>query len=257
MLKTINRWQNAKFLWILMIIVTVGLTAIAHYFFQDYLFMEPCEQCVYIRFAMLTMALGGVIAIIYPHNATKILAYSLAFYGCIVGIEFCLTLNQIHTAVHSENPFGGVEGCREIPIYPFALPLHELAPSWFLPTGECGLDAPVIPEDIYSSLSKLQQIFVGSEQNDFEDGLYSNGWYLIPSMKFMNMAIACLLCFVCCLIALVIMFLGFVFGSDCKWAKIGGGLVLLLVIALYFTGNITKQKHIEQMSNENTIEQRL
>lgn len=30
--------------------------------------MKPCEQCVYIRFDMLVMAIGGMIALINPAN---------------------------------------------------------------------------------------------------------------------------------------------------------------------------------------------
>lgn len=42
--------------------------------------MEPCEQCVYIRFDMLVMAIGGMIALINPtNNIIKIFSYSLAF----------------------------------------------------------------------------------------------------------------------------------------------------------------------------------
>lgn len=39
---------------------------LAHSFFQIYLYMAPCEQCVYIRYAMFVMVIGGVIAAINP-----------------------------------------------------------------------------------------------------------------------------------------------------------------------------------------------
>lgn len=252
-LSLINRLQQGRFLWILMAVVTLGLTAVAHYFFQDYLFMQPCEQCVYIRFAMITMAIGGILAAVYPSNATRIIGYILGFYGCLIGIGFCLKLDAIHHAVHAANAFGGVEGCRQIPVFPFALPLHEWSEGWFLPTGDCGLDNPLVPEDEYANLSAIQQFFVGTEAGDFEDGFYSNGWYLIPSLEFMNMAIACLLCFVCCLLALLVMFIGFV-SDECKHAKTGAAVVVVVVAILYFVGNSMKEEKIKsESSGENKV----
>lgn len=193
-------WQNTRCPWVLMASVGILLVCIAHYFFQHYLYMEPCEQCVYIRFAFFVMSLGGIIAAIAPKNIVlKTIGYILAFYGVILGIGYCLTLDKIHEAVHSENPFGGVDGCREIPIYPFNLKLYELAPDWFLPTGECGMDNPVVPEEEYEKLDSIQQFFVGTydKENEelLEDGFYTQGWYLIPSLHFMNMAQACLIAF--------------------------------------------------------------
>lgn len=254
MLNRIDKWQQGRFLWILMIIVTVGLTCVAHYFFQDYLYMDPCEQCVYIRFAMLTMAIGGIVAAVYPSEATRIIGYTLGIYGCIIGIEFCLTLNVIHEAVHNADPFAGIEsGCREVPIYPFNLPLHEWSSAWFLPTGDCGMDEPHVPEDVYGSLSAFQQFFVGTQEGGFEDGIYSEGWYLIPSLKFMNMAIACLLCFGCCLIALIVMLVGYVArpeSKDKKMGLIGLGIIIVCVAVLYFVGGSLKAAEIARQSQE-------
>ncbi|CAM4039847.1 protein-disulfide oxidoreductase DsbI [Campylobacter armoricus] len=229
-----STWQNTRFPWVLMIVVTAGLTFIAHFLFQEYLFMEPCEQCVYIRFAMLVMAFGGILALINPKNdILKIFAYTFGFWGIWLGIEYCILLNTIHEVVHSENPFGGVDGCREIPLYPFNLALHEWLPGWFLPTGECGMDTPVVPEEAYGTLNAFQKFFVGTPP-DLEDGLYSNGWYLIPSIKFMNMAIACLIAFCCCLVALGFMFIGYIL-SNSK-ARIYAGVVIVLVVLLKFLG---------------------
>lgn len=227
-------WQNSRVPWIIMALIMVGLTFVAHFLFQEYLYMEPCEQCVYIRFAMLVIGFGGIVAAVDPKNDyLKAFGYILAFWGIWLGIEYSVVLNHIHEVVHSENPFAGVDGCREIPIYPFNLPLHELAPGWFLPTGECGMDTPVIPQEAYNSLNAFQKFFIGTPPN-FEDGLYSNGWYLIPSMEFMNMAICCLLAFVVCLIVLGGMFISYAF-SDSK-ARIFALAVVIIVLVLKFLG---------------------
>ncbi|MDO2407117.1 disulfide bond formation protein B [Campylobacter sp. 47389-21] len=34
-----------------MVIISAWLVVTSHSFFQNYLYMRPCEQCVYIRFA--------------------------------------------------------------------------------------------------------------------------------------------------------------------------------------------------------------
>lgn len=234
--KRLSKWQDTRKPWLILIIVTIGLVFIAHFLFQEYLFMEPCEQCVYIRFDMFVMAIGGMIALINPaSNITKTFSYGLAFYGIWLGLEHCLTLNHIHEVVHSENPFTGVNGCREIPIYPFNLPLHEWASSWFLPTGECGMDAPVIPENAYNNLNAFQKFFIGTPP-DFENGLYSNGWYLIPSLNFMNMAICCLIAFISCFIVLFAMFMAYILDKSKSGTKIFALVVVILVLVLKFIG---------------------
>jgi disulfide bond formation protein DsbB len=103
----------------------------------------PCEQCVYIRFAMFVMVFGGLIAAINPKNVVlKLIGCIAAFYGSIMGIKFSLKLNDIHHAVHSPDSLFGVQGCSTDPTFPFNLPLANWAPEWFKPTGDCGYDAP-------------------------------------------------------------------------------------------------------------------
>jgi disulfide bond formation protein DsbB len=195
---TLFKWQNQRFLWLLMAAAAGGLVFIAHAFFQNYLYMPPCEHCVYIRFAMLVMAAGGLIAAINPKNIVlKLIGCLLAFYGAIAGILYSLTLNKIHYAVH--NPAGdffGVQGCSTEPRYPLDLPLAKWWPEWFKPTGDCGYDAPIVPANV--TLNSLQQWFVDMYTA-------SGGWYLIPSLKFMNMAQACFLAFGTTLAVLIAM----------------------------------------------------
>ena len=62
--------------------------------------------------------------------------------------------------------------------------LAQWAPNWFKPTGDCGYDAPIVPDGV--TLSSTQQWFVEMYQQ-------SEGWYLLPPWHFMNMAQACML----------------------------------------------------------------
>ena len=190
------KFQDSRFPWALLVFVSVALVVIAHSLFQNYAYMPPCEQCVYIRFAFLCMALGGVIAMINPKKLIfAIIGYVFAFWGAVQGIMYSVKLAKIHEAVHGDDPFG-VQGCSTEPHYPFGLPLEKWAPDWFMPTGDCGYDSPMVPDG--AVLSDLQKSIVD---------LYADGWYLVPSSKFMSMADCTLLGFGVCFIVLAAMFI--------------------------------------------------
>lgn len=201
-IQTINRWQDARFLWIVMAIAMFGLVIVAHSIFQNYIYMKPCEQCVYIRFSMIVMAIGGIVAAINPKQIfLKIIGYVFAFYGAIIGMIYCIKLNDIHHAVHGDDPFG-VQGCSTDPNFPFGLPLAQWAPDWFQPTGDCGYDNPIVPDGV--TLSGLQQWLV-----DF----YADGWYLIPKYHFMNMAQACFIAYALAFVLLFAMAVSWIISS--------------------------------------------
>ncbi len=183
-LDRIYEYQNSRFLWLLVAVGSLSLVLIAHFIFQVYLFMPPCEQCVYIRFAFLCIFFGGLICLINPKNMMlKIVTLVFCFYGSIKGFLYSDKLNQIHEAIRSGNPFG-FEGCSMIPHYPFDLPLHKWYPDMFLQTGDCGFDNPIVPSG--EKLDAIQQYFIA---------LYADGWYLVPSYHFLNMAQICIFVF--------------------------------------------------------------
>ncbi|AHJ11343.1 protein-disulfide oxidoreductase DsbI [Sulfurospirillum multivorans] len=187
----IAKWQDERFLWLVMAGASIFLILVAHTLFQHYVYMKPCEQCVYIRFAFLCMAIGGLVAAIDPKNSVlKIIGYVFGFWGIIQGIMYSTKLNAIHHAAHSDNPFG-VQGCSAEPRFPFGLPMDTWAPDWFKPTGDCGFDSPIVPDGV--ELSGLQQFLV-----DF----YADGWYLFPASHSVNMAQACLFAYIVCFILL-------------------------------------------------------
>jgi hypothetical protein len=113
----------------------------------------------------------------------------------VQGIMYSVKLAKIHEAVHGDDPFG-VQGCSTEPHYPFGLPLEKWAPEWFMPTGDCGYDSPMVPDG--AVLSDLQKSIVD---------LYADGWYLVPPFKFMSMADCTLLGFGVCFIVLAAMFI--------------------------------------------------
>ena len=193
-IEKIAKWQDGRCPWLLMAFISAGLVVLAHSLFQTYAYMPPCEQCVYIRFAFLCMTAGGLVAAIAPKNVfLKLAGYALAFWGAAQGIAYSVKLAKIHAAVHGDDPFG-VQGCSTEPHYPFGLPLEKWAPDWFMPLGDCGYDNPMVPDG--AVLSSLQQYLVD---------LYADGWFLIPSSKFMSMADCTLLGFGVCAAVLLAM----------------------------------------------------
>ena len=115
---TIAAWQDMRWPWALMAAVCVLLVLVAHYMFQVWLYMAPCEQCVYIRYGFLVMALGGIICLVNPKNiALKIVGYALAIYGAVYGLMCSVKLEAIHHAVHSDDPTAMfvIHGCSTDP----------------------------------------------------------------------------------------------------------------------------------------------
>ena len=184
-------WQETREPWILFGVTSIILVLLAHYLFQGWLYMLPCEQCVYIRYGNLVMALGCVTAMIDPKAVwAKLVGFVITIYGLVYTIICSVKLIGIHDAVHSDDPEAmfGMQGCSTEPHFPFGLPLEKWAPDWFQPTGDCGYDAPVVPDGV--ELGALQRWFIELYQS-------YDGWYLIPQWKFMDMAECCMLACVC------------------------------------------------------------
>ena len=198
---TLADWQDSRWPWGIIAFAMIAMVLLAHYVFQDWMHMLPCEQCVYIRIAMINpKALWA-----------KVVGYVISLYGLVYTIMCSWKLIGIHDAVHSDDPMAmfGMQGCSTEPHFPFGLPLEKWAPAWFQPTGDCGYDAPVVPDG--AVLSDLQRWFIELYQS-------SDGWYLIPQWKFMDMASCCLLACIVAAIFLAAMIFGWVMRDFVKKA---------------------------------------
>lgn len=184
----LQEWQGKRAGWILLAGVSLGLVVLSHYVLQVYGYMRPCEQCVYIRYAFIVQAFGALIIALAPRSA---LAFGIGgvcmLYAGVRGIMSAWQLHRIHTAIHSDEVVFGVRGCSMEAHFDFGLPLDRWLPEWFAPSGDCGLDAPIIPSGVV--LSGVQKAFVE---------LYANGWYLLPRWEIGTMAQCCLLVFGVC-----------------------------------------------------------
>ena len=189
--RTLADWQDSRWPWGIIAFAMVAMVLLAHYVFQDWMHMLPCEQCVYIRYGNIVMAIGAFLITINPKQALlKITGIGVFLYGLIYTMICSWKLMGIHDAVHSDDPMAmfGMQGCSTEPTYHFGLPLDKWAPDWFKQTGDCGYDAPVVPD--------------GTQLGDFQRWLIevyqaSDGWYLFPQWKFMDMAECCMLACVC------------------------------------------------------------
>lgn len=159
--------------WFYLTLLSAGLVCFSYFVFEKYLFMLPCEQCVYVRLGFSIVAVGCFIAFIRPY-LFSIFGYIISGYGIYFGLKACLKLNEIHNSLSSKNPFK-TSPCRLEPTFPFDLPLAQF--DVFRPKALCGLDAPVIPKganlDFFQTLSA---------------DIYKEGWYLLPQFKIMTMS---------------------------------------------------------------------
>lgn len=202
---------DEKKIYCLFFCLCVFCLLLSHIFFQNYLFMRPCEQCVYVRFAFCILIFSFIFLLF---KRIQFLGFSLAFFGIFYGLKASFKLMQIHSALLLNNPF--LASCSTYPSFAFNLPLDRLFPSLFLPTGICALDAPTPPSDV--NLSALQEFFI-----DF----YSQGWYLVPKFEFMSMAEASL--FIFSLILLVV-FIFFLKKLDLKSKFVSFSFFLILIL---------------------------
>ncbi|WP_086269966.1 MULTISPECIES: disulfide bond formation protein B [Campylobacter] len=198
--------MSSKRLWIYIGVFMLFCVGVAHFIFQNYLYMRPCVQCIYIRYYMIIAGFGAIfIAIFYKQILLYIFGILVFSYGAICGLLESLKLNTIHQAIANANPFG-VKGCLDRPIFELKIAWDEILPSLFKATGQCGLDMPMVPTDI--KLDAIQGYFVS---------LYQDGWYLIPSLKLINMAQISIIIFSIALILGLILFILRLKGK--KWLK--------------------------------------
>ena len=151
-------WQETREPWILFGVTSIILVLLAHYLFQGWLYMLPCEQCVYIRYGNIVMAIGAFLITINPKQALlKIAGIGVFLYGLIYTMICSWKLMGIHDAVHSDDPMAmfGMQGCSTEPTYHFGLPLDKWAPDWFKQTPP---SCPTAPSSATSSAGSSRSI---------------------------------------------------------------------------------------------------
>ena len=134
-LQTIHQWQNQRITWLIMFATALFLELCA-LGFQYILMLDPCELCVYQRFAITLLMIAPIIMMSAPGNIPlRLIGYGLWIAGAIYGLEQAIIQTSNYT---NFDPFNS--SCNFRPTFPFDLPLYEWIPSVFMPTGICGAD---------------------------------------------------------------------------------------------------------------------
>jgi len=136
-LRSSNLYSNLKQLslqrssWLLLATTALAIELCALYF-QHVMNLEPCVMCIYERIPMLAIIAAGLIGASAPQS---ILIRLIGFMTWSVASIWGLLLAMEHVDFQmNPSPFAR---CEFFPNFPDWLPLHEMIPWFFNPTGDC------------------------------------------------------------------------------------------------------------------------
>lgn len=136
---TLAAWQDRRPIWFLGGGVALFLEIFSWVYFQNILGLSPCELCVYIRFSMLVIFFGAMVAAIKPSQTFfKLCGYIIVIWGMARGLAWDITL-EIDYLKALEDPWS-IPCSLSSASYPFGLPLDQWLPSHFAPAAMCGED---------------------------------------------------------------------------------------------------------------------
>jgi disulfide bond formation protein DsbB len=134
---TLAYWQGQRPLWLIGGLSALGLELFSVLFFQTYLELTPCEYCVKIRFAMIVIFFGAMVAAINPKFiAFRLIGYAVTMGGAIWGLAMSailetITLKSVFSGIFPPCSLTGI-------VYPLGLKLDAWFPKHFAPEGICG-----------------------------------------------------------------------------------------------------------------------
>lgn len=188
-MNSLNPWytQDAPLLlarrstWMALATLTLVALLIGHYFFEKWLFLPPCVQCVYIRFGLLLMTLVAMVGAIAPQKRwARVLAQCVYLVPLVYTIRAALVLVRIDLVKHFPSLTGifGVPPCTLETHFPLDLPLASLSHHWFAAEAICGSEVSQVP--VCAKLSVLQSVLIDQITRD-------GSWYLIPYFKLISL----------------------------------------------------------------------
>ena len=162
--------------WILLLLLGVILES-AGLYFQYYLRLPPCVNCVYERAFYLSFIAAGLIGFLRP---TNFLFRNIANLTFLTGSAGGVIVAFDHMTSVYQSGFGAA--CKLKPSFPSFMPLDQWLPWMFSPTASCepldwSLLGFTMPEWILASFScglLVSSIFLVSEflkrkRNDYVD----------------------------------------------------------------------------------------
>ncbi|MDR1656572.1 MAG: disulfide bond formation protein B [Deltaproteobacteria bacterium] len=135
---TLKTFENHRAIWLLGAALAISLEVFSVLWFQNHLGLWPCEYCVIIRFDVLMVAAGCLLAAAWPRALPVRLAGLLvAFFGAISGLVNTLKLEVI--TLKSQYIPGYYSICRPGSVgFPLGLKPDKLFPLHFQALGICG-----------------------------------------------------------------------------------------------------------------------
>ncbi len=135
MLALMQSFSRTKFCWLLLFLLGVALLGCG-LFFQYYLRLDPCVNCVYERAYVSCYIVAGLVGFIAP---TLFLFRLLASAGLLGSSIFgFITALEHFKETHLTAEHGLGASCRLTARFPDFLPLDEWLPWIFKPHGQCG-----------------------------------------------------------------------------------------------------------------------
>lgn len=130
-LKSFTQFAQSRSSWLILAGTALTLECAA-LFFQHIMKLDPCVMCIYQRLAVFGLLAAGLIGLIAPQNRA-VRSLGLIIWGASAswGLKLALELVDMQS---NPSPFST---CSFLPEFPNWMPLHEWAPSIFLPTGMC------------------------------------------------------------------------------------------------------------------------
>jgi len=136
-LSSTNLYSNLKQLslqrssWLLLAL-TAFLIELCALYFQHVMHLKPCVMCIYERIPMLAIIAAGLIGASAPQNKLiRLIGFIIWATAAIWGL--LLSMEHVDFQMNP-SPFAR---CEFLPNFPEWLPLHELMPWLFNPTGDC------------------------------------------------------------------------------------------------------------------------
>lgn len=131
MLSLLQSFSKSRIIWVLLILTGIILEGCALYF-QYYLRMDPCVNCVYERAAVATFVIAGIIGFLFPQFfLSRLIAILTMLSGSVFGLQ---TSVEHYNSVNSSG--FGVK-CKIATNFPDFLPLDQWLPWMFKSNGQC------------------------------------------------------------------------------------------------------------------------
>ncbi|AIN47364.1 disulfide bond formation protein DsbB [Candidatus Palibaumannia cicadellinicola] len=130
MVNFLHRCSITRKAWLLLALTAFILELVGLYF-QYFMFINPCVLCIYQRFALYGIMIGGLVGAISPSTPLRFIGLGFWLYSAWKGLRSAI----IHTDIQLyPSPFFV---CDFFVSFPSWLKLDQLLPAIFSATGNC------------------------------------------------------------------------------------------------------------------------